>query len=211
MESKSYIYIVDDDDSMRVSLERAFLSGGTGLQEIHAFESAQQFLSDSPIDSPAVLVLDMSMPGMTGLQLQEALLERGKNIPIVFISGDSEKADIIQGLKNGASDFLLKPFPLSQLLEAVNKALNLEFEKEKAQGTQKAVLEAYASLTYREKEVFALLAQGKMSKDVAEELGITPATVKIFKANLMKKLGIDSIADLVQMAMSHNLLAKPKT
>jgi FixJ family two-component response regulator len=196
---------------MRVSLERAFLSGSSGVQEIHDFESAQQFLSESPINSPAVLVLDMSMPGMTGLQLQEALLDRGKNIPIVFISGDSEKSDIIQGLKNGASDFLLKPFPLSQLLEAVNKALNLEFEKEKAQGSQKAALEAYALLTYREREVFALLARGKMSKDVAEELGITPATVKIFKANVMKKLGIESIADLVQMAINHNLLTKHKS
>jgi len=208
MQTNCHIYIVDDDDSMRVSLERAFARTG---HEIHAFESAQLFLNHSPLTTPAVLVLDMSMPGMTGLQLQQELMMKRANIPIIFISGDSEKVDIIQGLKNGASDFLLKPFPLNQLLLAVENALNLELEKEKSRGSQRASLEAYGRLTYREKEVFALLVQGKMSKEVAELLDITPATVKIFKANVMKKMGVDSIADLVQISSANQLQSEPKT
>jgi len=203
MSETKHVYVVDDDDSMRATLLRAFETKG---YEIHAFENAQHFLIAEVEHFPAVMLLDMNMPGLKGIDLQTALLNKKWDIPIIFISGDTERKEIIQGLKNGAHDFLLKPFLLADMLEAVDTAFQSIAKKKKFMVQRKAVLNNYALLTEREKEAFNLLAQGQMSKDVAIAMGITPATVKIFKANILRKMQVLTDAEIVRLALEYRLI-----
>lgn len=203
MSDQKHIYIVDDDDSMRATLLRAF---NTTTYQIHTFENAQQFLISKPEHFPAVMLLDMNMPGLKGIDLQAALLNNHWDIPIIFISGDTERKEIIQGLKNGAHDFLLKPFPLALMLESVEKAFQTIHKKKQFLNNRRLAVKSYDSLTEREKEVFHLLAQGQISKDVALALGITPATIKVFKANIFRKFQIRTDAELVKLAVEFELI-----
>ena len=203
MSETKHIYIVDDDDSMRATLLRAFEK--TDYQ-IHTFENAQLFLMAKVEHFPAVMLLDMNMPGLKGIDLQAALINNKWDIPIIFISGDTERKEIIQGLKNGAHDFLLKPFPLADVLKAVETAFQSIAKDEQYLSKRREAVKSYDFLTEREKEVFHLLAQGQMSKDVAVAMGITPATVKIFKANIFRKFQIEADAELVKLALEYRLL-----
>jgi len=200
--NKGHIYIIDDDLEMRNSLSRSL--GFMGY-DVHTFADPKDFLSLGKQYSPAVIVLDMRMKNTSGLELQKLLLEQKNIAPIVFISGESDKHEIIQAMKNGASDFLLKPFDLSDLEESIKQALQ-QCESQNAELELRAqYLEKYHSLTPREKEVCIHLIDGYKIKEISQRLGVTIATLKIHKARVMKKMDTTSTPILLRMIDSIKL------
>ncbi|MBU3636068.1 response regulator transcription factor [Polynucleobacter sp. es-MAR-4] len=196
------LYLIDDDHSMRNSLSHMLRENGYMVQD---FGSAHDFLNRSTPMSPAAILLDMQMPDMTGVELQERLITMERFTPIVFISGQSHPQQIVDGLKNGAIDFLLKPFGLKQLLESINRAIKLDdsLTQRLASGTQ--AINSFKSLTPREREVCDWLVKGLQSKDVAQKLGVAPRTVKIQKAKMMKKMGVSSVQELATLYVKNQL------
>lgn len=187
MKIQGQIYLIDDDASMRESLVDALPKMGYLISD---FPSANLFLQTvtRPI-SPAVVLLDMQMPDINGGQLQKKLLERGCPTPIIFISGQSHPQQIINGLKDGAVDFILKPF----LLEELDKAIQRALQKDKLASL---VRHAYESLTPKEKEVFSALARGHLLKEIAHDRHVSESVIKMHKAHLMTKLQVTSLQEL---------------
>ena len=202
MTKVGHIYLIDDDASMRTSMSRMLKEVGYVVED---FSSALSFLVHSMPVSPAVILLDMQMPDMTGLDLQEKLLQMGRKTPIVFVSGQSHPHQIVKGLKKGAIDFLFKPFNLEDLLKAVGDAI--EFDKRQLKRISKTVeaKKDYASLTPREKEVCYWLVKGLLNKDIAVKLGTTDATIKVHKARVMDKMHVDSVQTLVAKYLESEL------
>jgi FixJ family two-component response regulator len=163
------------------------------------YERAEDFVEQSIPVSPAAILLDMRMPTMSGVELQKKLNELGRKTPIIFISGESMPHEIVTSMKQGAVDFLFKPFNLDDLLKAIVSAV----EKDKlifaSMAQSLTVIQRYDSLTPREKEVFALLVEGLMNKDIAIELGTTDATIKVHKSRVMDKMKAESLQDLVRL------------
>lgn len=195
MNSLGHIYVVDDDESMRSSLARMLITYGY-TADIYA--SPEDFLKKSIPVSPAAVLLDMRMPEMSGVELQKRLLEMGRLTPIIFISGESMAHEIVAGMKQGAVDFLFKPFNLDELLAALTKAVDKDKENFKKISQSVSIRQRYELLTPREVEVCALLVDGLMNKDIAVELGTTNATIKVHKARVMEKMQADSLQDLVR-------------
>ena len=192
------VFVVDDDPPVRRALSRLLRSAG---YEAQAFPSAESFLNDAvPDPGPTCLVVDLKMPGLTGLELQEEMRRRGLEVPIVFISGQADVASSVRALKRGAVDFLEKPFSDDALLGVVAQAL----ERDRAQREtrrQRRTLEArLARLTPREREVFALVVTGLGNKQVGWELGATEKTIKVHRARVMEKMEAGSLAELVRMS-----------
>jgi FixJ family two-component response regulator len=191
-----HIYIIDDDASMRSSLARMLANYGYTTE---VYERAEDFVEQSIPVSPAAILLDMRMPTMSGIELQKKLNELGRQTPIIFISGESMPHEIVTSMKQGAVDFLFKPFNLDDLLKAIVSAV----EKDKlifdSMTQSLTVIQRYDSLTPREKEVFALLVRGLMNKDIAIELGTTDATIKVHKSRVMDKMKAESLQDLVRL------------
>lgn len=202
MTKVGHIYLIDDDASMRTSMGRMLKEVGYVVED---FSSALSFLEHSLPVSPAVILLDMQMPDMTGLDLQEKLLQMGRKTPIVFVSGQSHPHQIVKGLKKGAIDFLFKPFNLEDLLKAVADAI--EFDKRQLKHISKTVetKKDYASLTPREKEVCFWLVKGLLNKDIAVKLGTTDATIKVHKARVMDKMHVESVQALVAKYLESEL------
>jgi FixJ family two-component response regulator len=202
MTKVGHIYLIDDDESMRTSLSRMLKELGYIVQD---YSSAVTFLENSLPLSPAVILLDMQMPDMSGLDLQEKLLQMGRKTPIVFVSGQSHPHQIVKGLKKGALDFLFKPFNLEELLKAVTDAL--EFDKRQLKRVSKEVetKKDYATLTPREKEVCYWLVKGLLNKDIAVKLGTTDATIKVHKARVMDKMHVESVQTLVAKYLESDL------
>jgi FixJ family two-component response regulator len=202
MTKVGHIYLIDDDASMRTSMGRMLKEVGYVVED---FSSALSFLEHSLPVSPAVILLDMQMPDMTGLDLQEKLLQMGRKTPIVFVSGQSHPHQIVKGLKKGAIDFLFKPFNLEDLLKAVADAI--EFDKRQLKRISKTVeaKKDYASLTPREKEVCFWLVKGLLNKDIAVKLGTTDATIKVHKARVMDKMHVESVQALVAKYLESEL------
>lgn len=202
MTKVGHIYLIDDDASMRTSMVRMLKEVGYVVED---FSSALSFLERSLPVSPAVILLDMQMPDMTGLDLQEKLLQMGRKTPIVFVSGQSHPHQIVRGLKKGAIDFLFKPFNLEDLLKAVADAI--EFDKRQLKRISKTVetKKDYASLTPREKEVCFWLVKGLLNKDIAVKLGTTDATIKVHKARVMDKMHVESVQVLVAKYLESEL------
>ncbi|HBI82302.1 response regulator transcription factor [Orrella sp. NBD-18] len=201
-ERAGHIFLIDDDNSMRFSLSRMLVELGYSVQE---FSSAREFLENSLPISPAAILLDMAMPDMTGLQLQEKLLEVGRQTPILFISGQSHPQQIVKGLKNGAFDFLFKPFNLEELINALNSAIQLDQNQLKKITSDIHARRRFDSLTAREKETCHLLVKGLSNKEIAQQLGITDATIKIHKARVLQKMQLDSIPTLVKVYFESDL------
>lgn len=201
-ERAGHIFLIDDDNSMRFSLSRMLVELGYNVQE---FSSAREFLENSLPISPAAILLDMAMPDMTGLQLQEKLLEVGRQTPILFISGQSHPQQIVKGLKNGAFDFLFKPFNLEELINALNSAIQLDQNQLKKITSDIHARRRFDSLTAREKETCHLLVKGLSNKEIAQQLGITDATIKIHKARVLQKMQLDSIPTLVKVYFESDL------
>ena len=200
--SAGHIYLVDDDESMRTSLTRMLREVGYMVED---HSSALTFLEKSIPVSPAVILLDMQMPDMTGLDLQEKLLQLGRKTPIVFVSGQSHPHQIVKGLKKGALDFLFKPFNLEDLLKAVAEAIDFDRRQLKRVSPDVETKKDYANLTPREKEVCSWLVQGLLNKDIAVKLGTTDATIKVHKARVMDKMHVDSVQTLVKKFLESDL------
>ena len=202
MSDTGHIYLIDDDESMRTSLARMLGEVGYQVQE---YASATDFLEKSLPLAPAVILLDMQMPDITGLELQKELLSLGRKTPIIFISGQSHPHQIVQALKNGAIDFLFKPFNLEELLQAINEALKFDQRQLKSLTKEIETKKNYALLTPREKEVSALLVKGFLNKEIAQQLGISKATIKVHKARVIEKMQVTSMQDLVKKYLEADL------
>jgi len=191
------ICVVDDDEGLRVSLTDLLEAEG---MEVRAFASAQVMLADGLLDRAACILLDVQLPGSSGMEVQQALVSAGCNTPIVFITGHADVPMSVQAMKRGASDFLTKPFTATQLLSAVSEAMRTGFERRREAEATAEVAAQFATLTPREREVMAAVTKGLMNKQIAYELGIAEITVKIHRGNVMRKMGVTSVAELVKHA-----------
>ena len=197
MESGSkYIFLVEDDDDLRSDLERALKFCG---YTIFAFADPEQFLSQFKPLVPAVLVTDMRMPKLSGVQLQSELIEKGHKIPIIFISGESSDEQIVKAFKNGAFDFLLKPFSREAFISVVAKAIEQDGIAMQELIRKSRLSETLKTLSPRELQVFHLLAKGYGNKELVEALGISLSTVKEYKSEVMYKLRLRSLAELISL------------
>ena len=206
MTKVGHIFLIDDDKSMRISLARMLDELGYLVED---YSSASIFLEKSVPVSPAVILLDMQMPDMTGLDLQEKLLKLGRKTPIIFVSGQSHPHQIVSGLKKGAVDFLFKPFNLEELLRAVADAVEFDRRQLKRIYQDVETRRSYVSLTPREREVCGWLVKGLLNKDIAIKLGTTDATIKVHKARVMDKMHADSLQSLVKKFLESDLGSHP--
>jgi len=192
----SIVFVVDDDVSVRESLELLIRAAGW---RAHTFGSAQDFLSHPRPTVPSCLVLDVSLPGLSGLELQKQLTER-TDMPIIFITGHGDVPMTVQAMKAGAVEFLTKPFKDTVLLEAIGSAIEQSRAALRHESEMRLLRNRYALLTPREREVMALVVNGLLNKQVGGELGISEITVKAHRGQMMRKMKADSLADLVTMA-----------
>ncbi len=197
MTAPPLIHIVDDDDSLRSALQRLLAAAG---YRVKAYASAGEFLLDPPADAPGCLLLDLRMPGPSGLDLQEALVRHGIRLPVIFLSGHGDLATGVRAMKAGAVDFLSKPVEREPLLAAVARALELDAAQRAASGVDREIRARFAQLTAREREVFELVAAGRLNKQIADALGIAERTVKAQRAQVMAKLGAANAAELGRIA-----------
>jgi FixJ family two-component response regulator len=196
------VFVVDDDISVRESL--SLLIEVSGWQP-ETFASAQAFLARGPVDSPSCLVLDVLLPGLSGLALQQHLAHDRMDMPIIFISGHGNIPMTVQAMKAGAAEFLTKPFGTEVLLNAIRGAIELSQAERDRQARTQALREHYTSLSRREREVMAGVVAGRLNKQVAAALGISEITVKAHRGSVMRKMHADSVAHLVRMAAGLNL------
>ena len=198
------VFVVDDDASVRKSLVRLIKIAG---YEAEAFGSVGDFLARRPYDGPCCLVLDVRMPGRTGLDLQEALRAAGQRLSIVFITGYRDVAVSVKAMKGGAVDFLTKPVDEGTLLGAIEQAVARTLADRRRQARQTEIQRRIATLTPREAAVFALVVTGMLNKQIGSELGIGEKTVKVHRARVMEKMQAGSLAELVQLAGEANVIA----
>ena len=191
------VFIVDDDLSVRRSTERLVQSAGLKVQ---TFTSAKEFLKNARFEGPACLVLDVRMPGLSGMDLQQELAQSGIQIPIIFITGHGDIPMSVRAMKAGAVEFLTKPFRSRGLLDAIRAALERDRSAHKERSETGALRQRYEQLTPREREVMVLVAAGLLNKQVAGELATTERTIKFHRAHIMQKMHAESLADLVRMA-----------
>lgn len=196
-ESIPTVFVVDDDPSIRESLSLLLSSAG---YSVNTFASAKEFLeSEHSTSGPACLVLDVKMPGISGLDLQKELTSRNYAIPVIFITGHGDIPMSVQAMKKGAVDFLSKPFDDGQLLDAVKVALLKDSQARADLNEQKHIMQRLDSLTTRENEILTYLITGMLNKQIAYELKISERTVKAHRKQVLDKMGVNSIAELVRL------------
>jgi FixJ family two-component response regulator len=200
------VFVVDDDLSVRESLELLIKSAGW---QPKTFVSAQEFLSRPHAPVPCCLVLDVTLPGLSGLELQKQLAER-TDMPIIFITGHGDVPMTVQAMKAGAVEFLTKPFKDDVLLDAIRGAIDHSRAALRLDSEMRLLRKRYESLTPREREVMALVVSGLLNKQVGGELGISEITVKAHRGQVMRKMKADSLPDLVTMAARLGLRSEPK-
>lgn len=205
--STPIVFVVDDDVSVRESLELLIRSEGW---QPKLFSSAQAFLDQPRVSVPSCLVLDVSMPGLNGLELQKRVARERTDMPIIFITGHGDVPMSVQAMKAGAVEFLTKPFNDHTLLSAIRQALERSRTALDRQAEVSELQHCYSSLTAREREVMALVVSGLLNKQVGGELGISEITVKAHRGKVMQKMKADSLADLVRMASRLRLSTPPK-
>lgn len=196
-EPSATVYVVDDEPDMLKAVER--LLGAAGFS-VRTFPSPEQFLAQHDDMAPGCIVLDLALPGLNGLELQQALQAQGSSLPIIFLTGRGDIAASVRAMKLGAADFLTKPVDADELIAAVDAALERNREQRADRAEKHLVASRLAALTAREREVFELIAQGRLNKQIAAECGTVEKTIKFHRANLMRKLGVRTVADLVRLA-----------
>ncbi len=206
MTAEPTVYIVDDDPSVRRALQRLASSVG---YEARIFGSAREFLDGYDSSFPGCLVLDVRMPGLSGLDLQNELALRGIMIPIVFVTGHGDVPMSVRAMKAGAVDFIPKPFNDQVLLDAIRQAMVRDREIRAEEAERAEILRRIERLTPREREVFALVVAGKLNKQIAQQLGTSEKTVKVHRSRVMEKMCAESLADLVLLAQAVGL-CRPK-
>ncbi len=191
------VFVVDDDASMRQALARLFQSVQL---RVEVFASPQEFLQRGRPDMPSCLVLDVRLPGLSGLDFQAELMKADVRIPIVFISGHGDIPMTVRAMKAGAVDFLPKPFRDQDLLDAVTAAIQRDQKRRELENAVADLRAHFSLLTQREREIMGLVASGLMSKQIAAQIGLSEITVKVHRSHIMRKMEARSVADLVRMA-----------
>ena len=199
---KPFVYVVDDDASMRQSLKR--LIGARGF-EVRAYETAGAFLAESRIRHPSCLVLDVQLPDMDGLTLQEKLAEKKVFLPIIFITGYGDIPMSVKAMKKGAVDFLPKPFTAHSLTEAIGRALVRDKDHEGQEAANRKIQSLIDTLTPREQEVLPWIISGQLNKQIAGALGTSEKTIKVHRGHIMQKMRVSSVADLVRLTQKVGL------
>lgn len=197
MSPQPVVFVVDDDVSVRDALRNLLRS--VGLQ-VHTFATAMEFLSAGRPDAPGCLVLDIRLPGVSGLDLQRQLIEAKVPIPIIFLTGHGDIQISVRAMKAGAVEFLTKPFRDQELLDAVHLAVQRNRAERQEQAEIAALRKRYDSLTSREQQVLAFVIRGLVNKQIAGELNISEPTVKLHRGRLMHKMGANSLADLIRLS-----------
>lgn len=195
-ENNAAVYVVDDDRPQRESM--GDLLGSVGLRS-ELFPTVKAFLQADLRDAPCCLLLDVRLPGMSGLEFQEHLSQLGKHMPIVFVTGFADVSMSVRAMKGGAVDFLTKPVRDQELLDSVYRAIEMDRCARERKSTLEQICQHYSELTEREKEVMELVSSGLMNKQIAGRLGVSDVTVKIHRGQVMRKMGARSVADLVRM------------
>ena len=204
MSSRPLIHVVDDDEPLRTALLRLLAAGGF---EARGYGSAGDFLLSPLPDRTGCVLLDVRMPGPSGLDLQAALRERGIGLPVIFLTGHGDVSTSVRAMKTGAVDFLTKPVEREILFEALHRALALDASERKSHDEAIELRARFAALTPREREVFDLVVAGRLNKQIAGQLGIAERTVKADRAQVLLKLGVGSAAELGALAERLRLLS----
>ena len=190
------VIIVDDDDLVRASIQGMLKSVGLRSE---AFATPQEFLQSKRSDGPNCLILDVQLPGLSGLDFQQALADAGFQIPIIFVTGYGDIPMSVKAMKSGAVEFLTKPFREEDLLDAIQQALDRDRARRKQQGLTAELRSRHGSLTAREREVMALVVSGMLNKQIADQLGTAESTVKVQRSRALEKMHAESMVDLIRM------------
>lgn len=191
------VYVVDDDPAVRKALSRLLLAAGI---EARCYASAAEYLNDDDRSQPGCLLLDVAMPGISGLDLQSSLVDSGSDRAIVFLTGHGDIPKSVQAMKAGAVDFLTKPIDDDKLLAAVGDAIDKDIQSRQLRSQRQSIEERLATLTHREREVLEHVVTGQLNKQIAANLGTVEKTIKVHRARVMAKLGVTSVAELVRIA-----------